>query len=356
MHNDWEAFLRDNGAQIEDGRVSDFGDPAGETAATADGDILCDLSHRGLIRASGADAEKFLHGQTTNDVRQVTAAHAQLNGLCSPKGRMLASFRLFQRDGDYYLELPRELVEPIRTRLAKYMLMAKVKLEEASDLLARFGLSGPGAAARLQAAWGVLPAEADEVTSRDGVTVIRVAGAQARFEVHGAPELLRDLWQALRPHTRPVGADGWGLLDLRAGIPTVYAATVEAFVPQMVNLQRVGGVSFRKGCYPGQEVVARMQYLGHLKRRMYLAHVATAERPAPGAELFSPQSESGQGAGRVVDARPAPGGGFDLLAVVQIECAEGGTVHLERADGPPLAFRDLPYRLEQDDIAQAGAL
>ncbi len=145
-----------------------------------------------------------------------------------------------------------------------------------------------------------------------------------------------------------VNADYWALLDVRAGIPTVYPETVEAFVPQMTNMQLVDGVSFTKGCYTGQEIVARMQYLGKLKRRMYLAHVDTAEPPKAGDPLFSPQNASGQGAGRVVDARPAPEGGYDLLAVAEIESAENGELHLVGDRGPLLQLQELPYSLDTD--------
>jgi len=128
----------------------------------------------------------------------------------------------------------------------------------------------------------------------------------------------------------------------------IYTETIEAFIPQMANLQLIDGVSFTKGCYTGQEVVARMKYLGKLKRRMYLAHVDTEQRPLPGDELFSGGSESGQGPGRIVDARPSPEGGFDLLAVMEITRFDENDLHLLDANGPKLRFQDLPYSFEHE--------
>jgi hypothetical protein len=145
-----------------------------------------------------------------------------------------------------------------------------------------------------------------------------------------------------------VGATVWSLLGIRAGVPQVYGATTEAFVPQMINLHSIEGVSFRKGCYTGQEVVARMQYLGKLKRRMFLAHVDGSVAPKAGDELFSRETESGQGTGKVVDAQPAPQGGYDLLAVIHIAAVEAGSaIQLQDQNGPLLQFQPLPYTVDE---------
>lgn len=347
MHNDWQSFLTSAGAQISDGGVVGFGDAAAERQATT-GDIIADLSHFGLIAVSGQDAVEFLQGQVTNDVRQVDDNHSQLNSYCTPKGRVLATFRLFHRDGTYYLRLPAERLAFILKRLRMYVLRSQVQLDDASDMLARFGIAGPRAAALLGEALGTaVPDQTDAVLQTPDIVVVRVPGG--RFECHGAPAALAALWQRLATQAHPVGTDAWMLTEIRAGVPHVLDATSEAFVPQMLNLHAIGGVSFRKGCYTGQEVVARMQYLGKLKRRMYLAHVE-GPCPAPGDELFAAELESGQGTGKVVNAQPAPEGGCDLLAVVLIEAVENGTpVHIGNADGALLHILTQPY--EVDDLS-----
>ena len=187
-----------------------------------------------------------------------------------------------------------------------------------------------------------LPELDNDLVVTDGVTILRLPAPVPRFELIGAFERLTTVWKALTPGCSTADADAWALLDIRAGLPSVYTATVESFVPQMVNLQLLNGVSFNKGCYVGQEVVARMQYLGTLKRRMYLAEVETQTVPQPGDELHAPGSTSEQAAGRVVDARPISPGRYELLAVVEITAAEGGEVRLGPT-GPLLRCNPPPY-------------
>lgn len=306
---------------------------------------ITDLSHFGLIRAAGPDVRTFLQGQLTNDINLVTPETAQLSSYCSPKGRMLGSFWILQRGDDLYLQLPVERRDAILKRLQMFVLRAQVTLADASDELARFGLTGDCAAALLPFA----PTADKGCITRDGLSVIRVPGDRPRFEVLGPPQRLAELYSQALPGAQPTGPDFWTLMDIRAGLPNVFDDTVEAFVPQMANLQLIGGVSFTKGCYTGQEVVARMQYLGKLKRRMYHAHISGEERPQPGTEVYSPSSESGQGAGRIVAAAPSPDGGFEVLAVLQISSAEAGDVRLRDASGPVLELRELPYPFPATD-------
>ncbi len=341
MNDQWKQFLESRSATIDDQGVR-FPTSEGLPACA-----LFDLSHLGLIRVSGDDAEGFLQGQLTNDVREATDHHWQLSGYCTAKGRLLAAFLLFRRDGAYYLQTPRERVQPVIDRLRMFVLMSKVTIEDASDTLVRVGLAGDCAPEVLAPLFPRLPAATGDAASADGVTALRLAGDLPRYELIGEPETMSQLWERLAERAEPANPDLWELLEIRAGVPSVRDGTVEAFVPQMLNLELIDGVSFTKGCYTGQEVVARMKYLGKLKRRMYLAHVDCGE-PRPGDEIFSIHSASGQGAGRVVDARPAPEGGHDLLAVLEIATREQGDLHLGDADGPKLTFPEQPYPLEQE--------
>lgn len=355
MLSEWQAHLEQAGAVTADGRVEHFGDPAQERTAAVGADVIADLSHFGLIKVTGADAATFMQGQFTNDIRLVTADHSQLSSYLSAKGRMLAAFRIFKRDDAYYLRLPSELLAPTLERLRKFVLMSKVTLGDASAELLRIGISGPHAVAQLAKELDRLPQKVDEVAHGNGLSVIRVAGPHPRVEVYGDVATIRALWGRMAGIAKPVGAAAWALLDIRAAVPTVLPATVEAFVPQMVNMQLVDGVSFRKGCYTGQEVVARMQYLGTLKRRMYLAHVDGDAAPLPGDDIYCASSESGQGAGKVVDAQPAPEGGFDLLAVIQVSLIDtNDAIHLRDAAGPRLQFKSMPYPFPVEQQESAG--
>ncbi len=347
MNSEWQSFLQSHNATIKENIVTDFGSPQAELSAAIDGTIIVDLSHQGLIAAEGADSEIFLQGQLTNDVKRVGQQQSQLTAYCSPKGRMLASMRLFQRDDSYYLELPRSILEPTLKRLRMFVLRSQVTLEDASDSLARFGIAGPDAESLLTVQLPTLPAEVDQVVQHDGITVIRIPGLHPRFEVHGPANTLSVMWEALQSHTTPAGYPAWSWLDTVSGVPSVVAETVDAFVPQMANLHSLGGISFKKGCYTGQEVVARMHYLGKLKRRMYRAHVDIDTVPTAGDLLFA-NGEEEASAGKVVLAQPAPQGGVDLLAVLQIASVEAGDIHLQSANGPKLEFLDLPYEVTNE--------
>lgn len=303
--------------------------------------VLNDLSHLGLIRISGEDAESFLQGQLTNDAREITNEHSNLAGWCSAKGRMFANFRCFRRSDDYFLQTPLENIPSVLQRLGMFVLRAKVTLSDASDELVRIGLTGSCTEALLQPFFEDLPEQPNDVQQHHALTLIRLPGVKPRYELIGPATLLQEIWQTAEGQAQTANRDFWALQEIRAGIPTIYQETKEAFVPQMTNMQLIDGVSFTKGCYIGQEVVARMQYLGKLKRRMYLAHVDTTKPPQPGDELYAKQSTSGQGTGKVVEAQ-ASGDGYDLLAVIEIASAEGDQVLLGE-QGPPLEITDLPY-------------
>lgn len=337
MNSQWQTFLETRTA-----RIDDLGNPR-FPGAPADADCaLCDISQLGLIAVTGDDAESFLQGQLTNDLRGISDTHTQLSSHCSPKGRMLASFRVLKLGDAICLQLPRNQLGSLMKRLRMFLLRARASLRDVSDDFVTIGLSGECAAKLLASQFVSLP-ERDNDATRDGQLVaIRMPGPKPRFQIIGPEAAMESVWDALSAHASILDADHWALLDIRAGIPTVYPETADAFVPQMANLQLIDGVSFTKGCYTGQEVVARMQYLGKLKRRMYLAQVVADARPNPGDELQSPASRSQKAAGRVVDARPKGNGRYELLAVLEIAAAESGEVHLG-ADGPRLTLAELPY-------------
>jgi folate-binding protein YgfZ len=340
---EWRAFLARAGAVFEDDRVLHYGNPEVERRNTAIGDILTDLSHLAVLRAEGADAQSFLQGQLSNDINLVNETRAQLSSYCNAKGRMFAIFLIFRRpDNAYYLQLPAALAEPMLKRLRMFILRAKVKLEFADSGLGRIGLSGPNAETLLKNALGKTPVDIYDSFTNDDVTVVRLPGPHARFEMHASLTRLMSLWQSLSAKATPVGAGPWFWLDIMAGIPVILPGTVEEFVPQMANLELVGGVSFTKGCYPGQEIVARMHYLGRLKHRMFRAHVECLLPPQPGTPVYAPDLP-GQSTGHVLDAQPSPQGGYDLLAVVHISSKEAGELHLAVSDGPRLALEKLPY-------------
>ncbi len=343
MNDAWKTFLVQQGAVFYDGSPPHFGNPQSERRATVQGNVLADLSSLSLIRASGPEAKAFLNGQLTNELNLIDAGHHRLAAWCSAQGRMLAVFRIFVWEGNYYLQLPTALRDEAIKRLRMFVLRAKVTIENADTDLVRLGLVGPTAATVLRDAVGAVPENDDACVTHGAFTLLRLPGVQQRFEIVAPVTEAISLWEKLRPNATPVGFGVWSWHDIMAGLPTVHLETKEAFVPQMANLELVGGVNFKKGCYPGQEIVARMQYLGRLKQRMYRAHVA-ADASAPGTAIFAPEVP-GQSVGTVVDAQLSPDTGIDLLAVIQTASVQAGELHLGSATGPLLEIQRLPYSL-----------
>ncbi len=289
------------------------------------------LTDWGVIRAVGDDARSFLHGQLTQDMLQIGPQQARLAGYCSAKGRLLASFVVWQRGPtELLLACSADLLPATLKKLSMYVLRAKCRLSDASAELPLFGLAGTAAVALLGAdapagVWGRgKHAEADVIRLPDGAGVPRFLWAGA-----GLPDL------------PPLADDDWRWLEVQSGVARIVAATSERFVPQMVNLEVVGGVNFQKGCYPGQEIVARSQYRGTLKRRAFLFDSSMAS--AAGQELFS-EGEPDQPAGMVTAAAPVPGrpGHFSVLAETKIAALDGA-LHLGAATGPRLVPLPLPY-------------
>ncbi len=344
MKPEWKTFLQNAGAEWNGESAVSFGNPERERRMCVAGDVICDLSHYGLIAVYGEQAKEFLQSLLTNDLTWVSEQHCQLNAYCSAKGRVLALFRLFLRGQTYYLRLPHPMVEATLERLHKVVLRSKVTLENADDALVRIGFTGNNAPSTLADTLGTIPMAIDQCVQPGDYTILRVPGNRPRFEIYGELEPMKKLWDKLNVHAGTVGAHCWGLHEVLAGIPTIYPATVDAFVPQMVNLERLDGVSFTKGCYPGQEVIARARYLGKLKRRMYLARCEGSTLPAAGTPVFDLKApEDDPNAGQVVDAYRHPDGDIALLAVLKIANTESGELRLADRDGPTLRLEDLPY-------------
>ena len=340
----WREFLGNAGAEFDDGCVEHFGNPCHESSLAITGDVFADLSCFGLVSVHGADAAEFLHGQFTNDVLSVDESRSQLTGYCNPKGRLLAIMRLFRRGDSLYLCLPETLIDSLIGRLRMFVLRADITIDKASDSFVHLGVSGKNIEETLATLVPALPHAVGAVAQDRDTVVIKVPGVHPSFELFAGVDKARHLWDALNVRGAPVGSGAWRLMDILSGIPFVYPQTREAFVPQMVNLQLVDGVNFRKGCYPGQEIVARMQYLGKLKRRMYQARVDTEQPIHPGDSVYA-DTDGAQAVGEIVSAARHPDGGHAVLAVLQIADAQraDARLFLGGADGPAVTLADLPY-------------
>ncbi len=286
------------------------------------------LDDWGVIRASGAEAASFLHGQLTQDVQHLDEAHARLAGYCSVKGRLLASFVVWRRGPEeILLACSADLLPGVLKRLSMFVLRAKCKLADASAEWPLWGLAGEAAAAAPAGTWAR--------ASMGDADVLRLPDA-----VVDGRAVPRALWAgSTAPAGAPLDAEAWRWLEVHSGVARIAAATSEQFVPQMVNLELVGGVNFQKGCYPGQEIVARSQYRGTLKRRGHIVEAAVALQP--GQEVFH-SADPGQPAGMVVLAGQW-GERHAALVELKLAALEGGSLHAGAAEGPVLTATALPY-------------
>lgn len=303
---------------------------------------ITELAHLGVIRASGEDAVTFLQGQLTQDVAQMGAGEARLAAFCNAKGRMQASFVVFKRSSDagqdVLLLCSRDILPATLKRLSMFVLRAKARLTDASAEFALYGVTG---AAMDSIAGGARPVWS-KADFGDANMVFLQPGA-------GQP---RAIWCAPAASPAPEGpridSALWHWLDVQSGIAMITQPIFEAFVPQMLNYESVGGVNFKKGCYPGQEIVARSQFRGTLKRRAYLVH--TAGTPTVGQEVFH-ASDAGQPCGLVAAAAANPAGGFDAIVSMQTSAAADagdGRLTLGSATGESLSLLPLPYALLED--------
>ena len=322
-----------------------YGDCAAELSHTRTATIMTDLSHQGLISFSGEDAQTFLQNQLSCDVNEVHATQAQYGSYCTAKGRMLASFLLWQKDGCFLMSLPADLCPSILKRLSLFVLRAKVQLADCSDQWIRIGLAGSHVREIAEEISGTKLNLNQRLNVVHDARTSLICHTQNRFEFVTSIENAQILWEQLNKQAKPVGANCWDWLQIQSGIPIILPATQEQFLPQMVNLDALGGVSFKKGCYPGQEIVARTQYLGKLKRRMFLAHISSTTLVAPGDDLFGVDMAE-QSCGKIVNITLSPDGGYDVLAVIQKSSVEAGGIFWGSLDGPELKIIALPYPLD----------
>ena len=318
---------------------------AGKADGQANENFICNADQLGLILVSGEDAKDFLQNQLSHDIELIDESRFQLSSYSTPKGRMLGVFRVIQISNGYILLTARSMVAALLERLYHYIVQARVTLADAGNHFARFALQ-----TNLDAvsAHPLLASEAGAVLQNDSVVSLQLSplDGQRRYLVLclSADEAIA-LWQEFAEHLQAADFSAWRLAEIKAGIPSIYPNTAEEFVLQMANLNALDGVSFKKGCYPGQEIVARMQYLGKLKRRMYLAELDTDTLPLPGDDLVAAGKQDADGSGKVVDAEFDPEGRCHCLYIAQIARAESGQLQLLRQPEARIHNLELPYPL-----------
>lgn len=307
--------------------LSHFGDARREFAAARSAAAVTPVTHFEWLKIHGGDAKAFLQGQLTCDLDRVSADQAQFGGYCTPKGRLLANFIILSTPEGYLMHLPADVSTGVADSLRKFVMRSQVKIELDSGL-GTLGLAGPAAPALLRRDLAAPPEGRLAVSNVANAVLVRLPGDH--FLVLAPSNEMAAHWEVLTRQALPVGAECWNWLQIQAGVPWITAATADQFLPQMIGLDAIGGVSFEKGCYTGQEIVARTRYLGEVKRGLRLGR--TRGPVHAGDELFS----AGQPCGTVLNAAAVPESGSDLLAVVsgqvdaqtKVHTASGETVDL----------------------------
>jgi len=341
---EWQDYLRQQSAQIDNDWVLGF--QSGASSAGPNALHLCALTHLACIEVCGDDAPSFLQNQMSNDTRLVSDQQAQLAAYCSAKGRVISLLWILKSKQGYFLLLPRDRVDALVKRLRMFVLMSRVDIQDVSDQWHCLGIFGDNCDAVVQRLGVTTRDETLGVGQNDSLCAVRCHGTQARYLLLAAHAQAATLWQTLSAQAECVASKRWIAEDIKAGVPQVYQATTEAFVPQMLNLHSLNAISFTKGCYPGQEVVARMKYLGKLKRRMFHAEVLGDWVIRPGDEIVDTDNKS---VGQVVDVAPLPdSSGNRLLAVLLID-ASNNPLKIKGYEQSLLKIKDLPYTVEVEN-------
>lgn len=317
--------------------------PRNTTLATLKDGYICLLEDQSLMQVSGDDAASFLHNQLSNDVQHLKENEARYAAYCTPKGRMLASLLYWQQESAIVLQASASLQPALQKRLQMFIMRAKAKIEDVTANLAIIGLAGKQAETFLLPLFANLPQTNGEKMSNDAGTLIRMHDAfdMPRYQWIVSHEKFAEIWASKSHDLTQLDASIWRLGEIHAGIPQVIAQTQEKFVPQMINFELIGGVNFKKGCYPGQEIVARSQYLGKLKRRMAIALVK-ADAVQVGMEIFS-ENDPSQACGMIVNVERNFGEEFACLVEIKVADQVQTQVHLASNEGPLLHFLPLPY-------------
>ena len=346
MNNDWKNYLLQNNASLDDNDLLVFNDPYVDSQYTSDDTLVCDLSCFSTLVIAGGDAVEFMQGQFTNDVEKVDDDHSQMSSFCNNKGRMIANFRLFRYQKNYFINLKNSLVNRSIEHLQNYVLRAEVAIQDVSDQLIHLGISGQDTVTLLSPFFDDLNTAVNGVSQNDNYIAIRIAGSAPRYEIFCSFEHARTLWESLADNTHVVNSTYWDYLNIQNGLPFIDNDTSETFVPQMANMELIDGISFEKGCYTGQEIVARTHFLGKQKRRAYRIRIISDTEPGVGDQLATTTSTENQYTGTLVTIYPVAENNYEALAVIQIKSAEENTLKLKDHEAE-IILLDLPYQLTE---------
>ncbi|MEE9451717.1 MAG: hypothetical protein V3V61_03060 [Gammaproteobacteria bacterium] len=312
----WNEFLQQQGLHQQANHANYFSNNTQELTQAMTQCTLAELTPLGMIKVSGQNAADFLQGQLSCDIKQLTATSTLLGTYCNQQGRVIALFRVFKHNDDHYLHIQRDIISVTLAKLQQYAVFSKVTLEDYSDQMISIGLSGMGIESILADCFTCLPQKLNETYLDNDCFITRVPGHVTRFLLFGNSASIVKHWQKLATNLSIIAYPGWELLDIMAGIPSIHPQTQEKFLPHNLNLNQLGALNFDKGCYLGQEIIARMHYRGRLKQRMIRLHLETDQMIVPGVTIKDLQDKT---MGYIVRSSVDPKGGTQVLAIMPLE-------------------------------------
>ena len=355
MNPDWQQFLQQNSATLKDGKVAYFAGQDHELSQYQADNLLCDLSHLDLLSITGVEAKQFLQGQLSCDLEQVDASQFQLGALCNPKGRIIASFRLFRIGDEYLLQTPAQMGAVIQQALNKYIIFSKAEIQLNTNQWVCFGVMGAQAQTLLESAIPSLSAPttpkgiADTLSHANvnpeyqDVRIIRDFSHYPRYLIIAPVEKAVQLWQQLTPHCIPCGNELWALRDLLEGYAQITPMISEQWLPHNLNYQAIQAINFKKGCYTGQEVIARMEYRGKLKTQMFIAYANLSSPPKQGQTIINSETEKPQG--EIINACRITPDRYALLVTLPKEAINSSTYKIDNNERTSIKLEATPYAI-----------
>ncbi len=356
MNTAWQAFLASQGAQFDEHHtLLTFGEPLLERTLIKHGPVITSLANQALIQVKGEDAKNFLQAQLSNDIEGVTNKTAQFAAWCDPKGQVLTVFLVFMYERDYYLSFDASLKDTILKRLQMFILRAKVELVDRTDELVQIGYGGDFGDLDLQRALDVKVKEtwSASMVPAEGlrkIKVIKIPGPYHRYFLVGPESQMTQAWQKLLVNADKTNQLDWHLMDIAAGIPVMTQAVSGKFIAQMLNLDKLNAINFKKGCFPGQEIIARMHFRAKVPKRMLKLHIETDKLNIPAGETFEAFDESGK---RIelenLFMRPDPIDGTLAQAVANLKTLRNAQGDLRLEDNTLITLQPLPYPVFDED-------
>ncbi|QKI88994.1 YgfZ/GcvT domain-containing protein [Thiomicrorhabdus xiamenensis] len=351
----WLDFLQQQNAQFdESGRITTFGQAELEHFLIKNGPVVTSLTHQALLKVSGSEAQQFLQAQLTSDINQVTETQAQLSAYCDPQGNVLAIFLVFKYQDAFYLSFDGSLRDSIHKRLQMFVLRSDVKIEEVSQNLIHIGFAGEFADLDVQRRLDTKVKEVFEANlSQDEETkdilIIKVPGPYHKYEIFGPAEQMVTAWNNLRVNCDLTNNFDWQLLNIAAAVPEVTDKTSGQFTAQFLNLDKFDAINFKKGCFPGQEIIARIHYRGKITKRMLRIRLEDDLDLQPGDSLNLQDPNGKTHKLTVINCKPDIFSGYLCNAVGTLKSLESVEGELSTENGKPATIEPLPYLITEEE-------